>query len=147
MWRQQSYHSTILFHIPQIVDSALSSYESVCSEASSAGVDIVSKDFNYNWDYIQSCFFSLTILTTIGNKHNKADLHCIFFWSGYGNFATETFGGRLFCLIFGIIGIPLMLSVLADVGGLMAEGLEMAWESNKERVTKMAEKLHLQKEK
>ena len=41
-------------------------YEEVCSEASSAGVDIVSKDFTNNWDYIQSCFFALTILTTIG---------------------------------------------------------------------------------
>jgi len=115
----------------QFVDSALSSYELTCSEASSAGVDIVTKEFSYNWDYIQSVFFSLTILTTIG----------------YGNFATETFGGRLFCLLFGIIGIPLMLSVLADVGGLMAGGLEMAWESNKERVIRMAEKMHIVKQK
>ena len=38
----------------------------VCSEAVGAGVDLVSKDFSFNWDYIQSCFFSLTILTTIG---------------------------------------------------------------------------------
>ena len=36
-----------------------------------------------------------------------------------------------------------MLSVLADVGGLMAEGLEIAWESNKERVIRMAEKVHI----
>ena len=53
----------------------------------------------------------------------------------------------MFCLVFGIIGIPLMLSVLADVGGLMAEGLEMAWESNKERVIRMAEKMHIVKQK
>ena len=68
-------------------------------------------------------------------------------FSGYGNFATETFGGRLFCLLFGIIGIPLMLSVLADVGALMAGGLELAWESNKERAIRMAEKLHIVKQK
>ena len=36
----------------------------------SAGVDIVSKDFSYNWDYTQSAFFSLTILTTIGDHYN-----------------------------------------------------------------------------
>ena len=36
-----------------------------------------------------------------------------------------------------------MLSVLADVGGLMAEGLEVAWEKNKERVIKLAEKMHI----
>ena len=51
---------------PQEVSEALDRYEEACSEASSAGVDIVSKDFTNNWDYIQSCFFALTILTTIG---------------------------------------------------------------------------------
>ena len=50
----------------QDLSEALNRYEEVCSEASSAGVDIVSKDFTNNWDYIQSCFFALTILTTIG---------------------------------------------------------------------------------
>ena len=40
-----------------------------------------------------------------------------------------------------------MLSVLADVGGLMAGELEMAWESNKERVIRMAEKMHIVKQK
>ena len=68
------------------------------------------------------------------------------FFLGYGNFATETFGGRLFCLLFGIIGIPLMLSVLADVGGLMAGGLEFAWSSNKERLIRVAEKVGLVKQ-
>ena len=46
----------------------------------------------------------------------------IIFPAGYGNFAAETFGGRIFCLLFGIIGIPLMLTVLVDVSGLIAEG-------------------------
>lgn len=52
----------------QEVDSALSEYEAVISDASSAGVDIVNKDYSNNWDYIQSCFFALTILTTIGKN-------------------------------------------------------------------------------
>ena len=30
--------------------------------------------------------------------------------AGYGNFAAETRAGRIFCLLFGIIGIPFMLS-------------------------------------
>ena len=65
--------------------------------------------------------------------------------SGYGNFAAETFGGRFFCLLFGIIGIPLMLSVLADVGGLMAGGLEAVWAGNKKRAVMIAEKLKIVK--
>ena len=49
----------------------------------------------------------------------------------------------MFCLGFGIIGIPFMLSVLADVGGLMAEGIEYAWLTNKNRIKLIAEKLKL----
>ena len=43
----------------------------------------------------------------------------------------------MFCLLFGIIGIPFMLSVLASIGGLMAEGLEYAWSANKTRIKKI----------
>ena len=61
----------------------------------------------------KACFFSLSIITTIG----------------YGNVATKTIGGRVFCLLFGIVGIPFMLSVLADVGGLLA-GVMQVWETS-----------------
>ena len=47
---------------------ALSEYESVAADAVGAGVDLVGKDFSYNWDYVQSVFFALTILTTIGKS-------------------------------------------------------------------------------
>ena len=50
----------------QEVETALASYEEACAEVAGAGVDIVAKDFTYNWDYTQACFFALTILTTIG---------------------------------------------------------------------------------
>ena len=49
----------------------------------------------------------------------------------------------MFCLGFGIVGIPFMLSVLADVGGLMAEGIEFAWMANKERIKYCARKMKL----
>ena len=39
---------------------------------------------------------------------------------GYGNIAPKTFGGRLFCILFAIVGIPFTLSVIADVGQLFA---------------------------
>ena len=39
-----------------------------------------------------------------------------------------------------------MLSVLADVGGLMAEGIEYTWLSNRDRLRLLAEKLHIIKQ-
>ena len=113
-------------------------------------LNIIVQDFSINWDYVQACFFALTILTTIGGselniellRFNKLSLIVGFmdsWWiptmiifvlkilrfSGYGNFAARTFSGRLFCLLFGIIGIPFMLCVLADVGGIMAGLLQV----------------------
>ena len=68
------------------------------------------------------------------------------FTVGYGNFAAETYEGRLFCLIFGIVGIPFMLSVLADVGGVFAGFLQVAWENSKKRLQRyFVEKLDLKK--
>ena len=42
------------------------------------------------------------------------------FFSGYGNIAPVTVGGRTFCIFFAAIGIPFTLSVLADVGQIFA---------------------------
>ena len=50
-------------------------------------------------------------------------------------------------MIFGMVGIPFMLSVLADVGGLMAECIEFTWLANKDRMRDLAEKLNFLKQK
>jgi hypothetical protein len=35
---------------------------------------------------------------------------------GYGNIAPVTTTGRVFCILFAIVGIPFTLSVIADIG-------------------------------
>ena len=42
------------------------------------------------------------------------------YFSGYGNIAPVTVGGRSFCIVFASIGIPFTLTVLADVGVIFA---------------------------
>ena len=69
-----------------------------------AGVDVVEQNYTLSWDFIGSVFFTTTILTTIG----------------YGHIAPVTRGGRGFCMIYAIVGIPLCLSVLADIGAVLA---------------------------
>ncbi|CAO1376216.1 unnamed protein product [Diamesa serratosioi] len=56
------------------------------------------------WSLMQGIFFSSTVCTTIG----------------YGNIVPETFNGRLFCIVFALIGIPFTLTVIADYGKIMA---------------------------
>ncbi|XP_046674308.1 potassium channel subfamily K member 6 [Homalodisca vitripennis] len=59
------------------------------------------------WSYLQAIFFASTVLTTIG----------------YGNITPYTVEGRLFCIMFALVGIPLTVSVMADLGSLLAGSL------------------------
>ena len=42
---------------------------------------------------------------------------------GYGNIAPQTVNGRIFCIFFALIGIPFTLTVIADLGMLMASAV------------------------
>ncbi|KAK9956325.1 hypothetical protein ABG768_014067, partial [Culter alburnus] len=52
------------------------------------------------WDLSNSFFFAGTVITTIG----------------FGNIAPHTEGGRIFCIIYALLGIPLFGFLLAGVG-------------------------------
>lgn len=41
-------------------------------------------------------------------------------FAGYGNIVPVTFWGRLFCIAYALIGIPLTLTVIADLGRAFA---------------------------
>ena len=48
----------------------------------------------------------------------------------------------MFCLFFGIIGIPFTLSVIADVGGIFANILGKFWKVNGKSIRNLAEKFY-----
>ncbi|KAK5966439.1 Ion channel, partial [Trichostrongylus colubriformis] len=52
------------------------------------------------WSFGNALIFTFSVITTIG----------------YGHIAPETFYGRLFCIFFGLVGVPFTLLTVADLG-------------------------------
>ncbi|XP_054851645.1 potassium channel subfamily K member 4 [Eublepharis macularius] len=80
------------------------------SEAILAGVDLFNNDTNKtssNWDMGSAFFFAGTVITTIG----------------FGNNSPQTDAGRLFCIFYALVGIPLFGMLLAGVGDHLGSSL------------------------
>ncbi len=58
--------------------------------------------------------------------------------AGYGNIAPVSTAGRLFCVLFAIIGIPFTLSVIADVGQIFASLVSAIWKNYKHVIKPLA---------
>ncbi|KRX25213.1 TWiK family of potassium channels protein 7 [Trichinella nelsoni] len=59
------------------------------------------------WTFASSFLFSFTLITTIG----------------YGNLTPVTMNGRVFCIIYGLFGIPLVMITIANTGRFMFDGM------------------------
>ena len=65
--------------------------------------------WEYSWTYSKALLFTITIMTTIG----------------YGNIFPTTNTGRMFCIVYALVGIPLLLVFMANVGDLL--GATLKW--------------------
>ncbi|XP_058127916.1 TWiK family of potassium channels protein 7 [Anopheles ziemanni] len=116
--RQEFINSTTLYVSNTVVDNLdlllarkLEQYEKVVQDAAQGGITInATQNFPVSvekWSLLQAVFFASTVITTIG----------------YGNIVPVTLGGRVFCMLFALIGIPFTLTVIADWGRLFASAV------------------------
>ncbi|XP_068995846.1 potassium channel subfamily K member 5-like [Embiotoca jacksoni] len=77
----------------------------IVSEAAGQGVTITGDNHRNTWDWANSGIFAATIVTTIG----------------YGNVAPKTKGGRVFCILYGLCGIPLCLVWISELGSFFGD--------------------------
>jgi hypothetical protein len=61
----------------------------------------------------------------------------IIFITGYGNIAPATTMGRFFCMFFAFIGIPFTLTVIADLGSVMASSVSVVYKKMKVNKNKL----------
>ncbi|XP_072345539.1 potassium channel subfamily K member 2-like isoform X2 [Scyliorhinus torazame] len=65
------------------------------------------ENISTNWDLGSSFFFAGTVITTIG----------------FGNIAPKTEGGKIFCIVYALVGIPMFGFLLAGVGDQLGSAL------------------------
>ncbi|KAK9509774.1 hypothetical protein O3M35_007012 [Rhynocoris fuscipes] len=91
------------------LEKELHDYETAVQEAAQGGVLVPLSEGTSpfqlaRWNHLQAIFFASTIITTIG----------------YGNIVPETLAGRIFCIVYAMLGIPLCVTVIADLGSIAA---------------------------
>ncbi|XP_075719887.1 potassium channel subfamily K member 5 [Rhinoderma darwinii] len=74
------------------------------SSAAGQGVTITGNATFNNWNWPNAVIFAATVITTIG----------------YGNVAPKTSAGRLFCIFYGLFGVPLCLTWISALGKFFA---------------------------
>uniref|UniRef100_A0A3P8V7N9 Potassium channel subfamily K member n=1 Tax=Cynoglossus semilaevis TaxID=244447 RepID=A0A3P8V7N9_CYNSE len=83
-----------------ITEERLERFLKKALDASNYGVSILNNaSVNWNWDFTSALFFASTVLST----------------TGYGHTAPLSDGGKAFCIIYSVIGIPFTLLFLTAV--------------------------------
>ncbi|KAM7376601.1 hypothetical protein PAMP_006324 [Pampus punctatissimus] len=95
-----SQKAKILKDYPCLTNDDLDRILEVVSDAAGQGVTITGRKTFNNWNWPNAVIFAATVITTIG----------------YGNIAPKTSAGRVFCIFYGLFGVPLCLTWISELG-------------------------------
>ncbi|XP_030626657.1 potassium channel subfamily K member 5b [Chanos chanos] len=103
--KYDSKKNDFLAKYPCLKQEDLDQIVEAVAEAAGQGVTINGEKPFKNWSWQNALVFALTIITTIG----------------YGNVAPKTVGGRIFCILYGLCGIPLCLTWMSELGSFFGD--------------------------
>ncbi|XP_067839832.1 potassium channel subfamily K member 1-like [Heptranchias perlo] len=85
---------------PCLAEDTLERFLSRVLEANNYGVSVLNNATGkWNWDFTSSLFFAATVLTT----------------TGYGHTVPLSDGGKAFCMMYSVVGIPFTLLFLTSI--------------------------------
>ncbi|XP_041347079.1 TWiK family of potassium channels protein 18-like [Gigantopelta aegis] len=98
-----------------IADDVFTRFQSSVYTAVSNGWDGVDEatDVAAKWNYPGALLYSVTVITTIG----------------YGHLTPQTQLGRIATMIYALIGIPITLVCISNIGSLMAKAFKIFWQN------------------
>jgi len=83
----------------------------IVSAAENLNYDGEVEGWNKDWFFPNALLFTITIMTTIG----------------YGHISPQTDSGKLFTILYAMIGMPLFVMFLGGIGDTMANGFKYAY--------------------
>ncbi|KAG8320287.1 potassium channel subfamily K member 15-like [Homalodisca vitripennis] len=93
-----------------LVDAQLRKFEKSVVEATKKnGYDM--RDSDLHWSFSGAVLYSVTVVTTIG----------------YGNVTPRTAEGKVITMLYALVGVPLMLVCLSNLGTMLAQTFQSAY--------------------
>ncbi|GMR43852.1 hypothetical protein PMAYCL1PPCAC_14047, partial [Pristionchus mayeri] len=89
----------------RMVHAQVKKFQKECMVAIRRGYDGKELGVSAQWTFTGAFLYSLTVITTIG----------------YGNTSAKTYFGKTLTILYAIVGIPLMLLFLTNIGDVMAK--------------------------
>merc|ERR1719350_877623 len=83
----------------------------IADAASNLNYDGEIEGWTYDWSFPNALLFTITIITTIG----------------YGHIFPYTDDGKMFTIIYALVGMPLLVMFLNNVGDAMADGIKFGY--------------------
>eukprot|EP00659_Diplonema_papillatum_P005724 gene5724-8748_t len=104
MWRFESAHERSLNELRMQYTTSIKLTDEIMHELEAQGLCSFPKEHTLHWTFTGSVFYCLTVITTIG----------------YGVFAPKTLGGRVFTVLYAMLGISVVGLLLSNLAGIMA---------------------------
>lgn len=121
--RQDFSDKLVSLNHPNLTSREISQLVSRLADARSKNLmDEDGRDTHTNWNFYNSFFFAITVVTTIG----------------YGHLAPSTVCGRIFCVLYAVVGVPMTGILLAGIGDHFSRGLVRGLERARHRASRLA---------